>query len=100
MDALFLLGLEQVALDELVVGGRFYGRANYALPVLVPPQLLFYLHLDLLEDLQLAIMRWGLRPFLCPSEEVGGGLVGDGAGVADEDSAVGQQDGLIGHHIC
>ena len=56
----------------------------------MPPQLLFYLHLDLLEDLELAIMRWGLRPFLRPSEEVGGGLVGDGAGVADEDSTVGQ----------
>jgi len=63
LDALLLLGLEEVALDELVVGVGFYGGTDYVLTVFVATQFLLYLHLDLFEDLELAVMRRGLLAF-------------------------------------
>ena len=52
-----MLGLEKVALDELVVGVRFYGGTDDVLAVLMPTQFLLYLHFDLFEYFELAVMR-------------------------------------------
>lgn len=62
-------------------------------------ELFLYLHLDLLEDFELAIMGWRLLTFFVPIDEVCGSLIGDSAGIADEDSTMGQQNRLICYHI-
>lgn len=97
---LLLLRLEEVALDELVVVVGLDGRADRAPLLLVPPQLLLDLHLDLLEDLELPLVRGRLlAPFAADVDVVAHRLVGDCARVAHESPAVGHVSRACGYHL-
>lgn len=91
---LLLSGLEQIALQELAVEIGLYGGADNALAVLVPPQLLLYLHLDLLKYPQLAVMGGRLLAFFAANVDVVADcLVGYCASIAEEGATVGKQLG-------
>jgi hypothetical protein len=91
---LLLLHLEQVALHKLAVVARLYRIAHHRPLLLVTTQLLLYLHLYLLEYLQLTLVgRRLLAPLASHVDVVGHSLIRNGACVAEEGPTVGQMGG-------
>jgi hypothetical protein len=78
-----------------------YGRADDASLLLVLSQFLLYLHLYLLEDLQLPLVRGRLlTSFAANIDVVADGFVGDGAGITKERPTVCQVGRACSNHLC